>query len=200
MGSRPEKKGDKKADANEDAFEQFKEYERWKTFHDNEYNDAPSGDTERAYHGLQSKYTGLDKKQEGAMRTRSANARLVTWDREQRRGGTGANDEEREMPGHRHHAYLSMGDATAGLYSGLTTHLRNGIAKLDDETTERLGIPTEGMESVYKDPSTTRLKLEDGGRIERLAGEGKGYSGLLAPKEDAAMKYRCEKITDATNE
>ena len=56
------------------------------------------------------------------------------------------------------------------------------------------------MESVHKERPTARLKPEDGGRIERLTGEGEGYAGCLAPKENAAMKYRWERITDATNE
>ena len=149
---------------------------------------------------MQSKYTGLNKKQEEAMRIRSSTERHVAWDKEQRCGVADAKDEESEMSGHRQRAYVSMGYAATGWHSGLTMHLRDGIVPLDDKTMERLGIPAEGMRGVYEDQATVQQKLEDGDRIERLTGEGEGYAGILAPKEVAAMKYRWERIADVTNE
>ena len=41
--------------------------------------------------------------------------------------------------------------------------------------------------------------MEDGDRIEHLTGDGVNYAGCMAPKEDAAMKYKRETITDATD-
>ena len=71
---------------------------------------------------------------------------------------------------------------------------------LDNEMMECSGISAEGTESVCEDRLTARLKLEDGGRIERLTCEGGDYAGYMARKEDTAMKYRWEKITDTTDE
>ena len=71
---------------------------------------------------------------------------------------------------------------------------------LDDETMECSGISAEGTESVYEDRLTARLKLEDGGRTERLTGKGDDYAGYMARKEDTAMKYRWEKTTYTTDE
>ena len=51
------KKGHKKTDTDKAAFERFKEYERWKKCVDDKYEDVPSSDTERAHHGVRSKYT-----------------------------------------------------------------------------------------------------------------------------------------------
>jgi hypothetical protein len=82
----------------------------------------------------------------------------------------------------------------------MTTHFRHGISLINDDILARLSIPAEGMESVYEDRLAARLKLENGGRIEHITGEGGDYAGCMAPKEDAAMKCRWEKITDVKDE
>ena len=71
---------------------------------------------------------------------------------------------------------------------------------LNDDTMMCQGIPADGMESVYEDRPASRTKLEDGDKIERLTGKGGDYAYYLATKEDTAMKYRWEKITDAPDE
>ena len=129
---------------------------------------------------MHSKYRGLNENQWRRIHIRSVNEQRAKWEREQRNAAEMSQSGQQQwddgnvsdIQGHQLRVYERIGEGAMRRLSGLTTHYMHGIYIVDDETMAKLGIPMDGMESVWNDRAAARQKLEDDGRIERSVTDG----------------------------
>ena len=104
------------------------ESERRRTYEHEEFEDAPSPDTERAHHGLPSRHDGKSNEEIRAMQTRSSNEQDAQFWRDNRRAAADNNDTDSSgSHSHQSRSREYTGKAAKNWLGGPTVYYMNSI-------------------------------------------------------------------------